>query len=133
MVHNVFRGALRHAVRMELISRNPVALVSPPPIPKAEAEAPEIEAVKRLLETGESQQHYLWPCLHLIAYTGMRRGEALGLEWERIEWDKRQLLVSASLGSVDISLLRVIPGKWRRRILDLSLRFKAISAFLHLE
>ena len=97
MVHNVFRGALRHAVRMELISRNPVALVSPPPIPKAEAEAPEIEAVKRLLETGESQQHYLWPCLHLIAYTGMRRGEALGLEWERIEWDKRQLLVSASL------------------------------------
>ena len=73
MVHNVLRGALRHAVRMELISRNPVALVSPPPIPKAEAEAPEIEAVKRLLETGESQQHFLWPCLHLIAYTGMRR------------------------------------------------------------
>ena len=37
------------------------------------------------------------------------------------------------LGSVDISLLRIIPGRLRRRILDLSLRFKAISAFLHLE
>ena len=87
LVHNVLSGAMKHALRMELIQRNPVALVSPPPIPKAEAEAPEIEAVKRLLETGESQQHYLWPCLHLIAYTGMRRGEALGLEWERVEWD----------------------------------------------
>ena len=59
LVHNVLSGAMKHALRMELIQRNPVALVSPLPIPKAEAEAPEIEAVKRLLETGESQQHYL--------------------------------------------------------------------------
>ena len=30
VVHNVLGGALRHAVKMELISRNPVASVSPP-------------------------------------------------------------------------------------------------------
>ena len=127
LVHNVLSGAMKHALRMELIQRNPVALVSPPPIPKAEAEAPEIEAVKRLLETGESQQHYLWPCLHLIAYTGMRRGEALGLEWERVEWDKKQLMVSASLVATahGLSLERPKTSSGRR-VVDLDTHTVAV-------
>ena len=54
MVHNVLGGALRHAVKMELISRNPVASVSPPPLEKKEAFSPVVASVRRLLAHAEA-------------------------------------------------------------------------------
>ena len=77
MVHNILSGAMKHALRMELIARDPVAAVTPPTAPKVEAFSPEIAHVQGLLRTAESLDHYFWPCIYLIAYTGMRRGEAL--------------------------------------------------------
>ena len=74
MVHIVLSGALKHALRMELISRDPVALVPPPSVPKTEANSPNMEQVKALIAQGASTGHYLWPCVYLIIYTGMRRG-----------------------------------------------------------
>ena len=40
---------------------------------RKEVEPPEITAVKRILETARAEEHPLYPCLHLIAYTGLRR------------------------------------------------------------
>ena len=50
LVHNVLSGAYRYAMQMEMIQRNPVSLVSPPPLRKTETVAPPIEAVQQLLE-----------------------------------------------------------------------------------
>ena len=97
MVHNIISGAMKHALRMELVSRNPVVAVSPPRVPKVEAFTPDIAQVQGLLRTGKSLDHYFWPCIHLIAYTGMRRGEALGLEWENVDLDEQTLEVKVSL------------------------------------
>ena len=99
LVHNVLSGAMKHAVKMELIHRNPVASVSPPPVPETEAATPEVAEVKRLLALGESENHYLWTCIHLIAYTGMRRGEALGLQWTDVNLDEGRLQIASSLES----------------------------------
>ena len=79
MVHNVLSGAMGHVVRMELISRNPVGLVSPSPNKEKEASSPDIDSVRRLLAIAEEEEHHLWACIHLIANTGMRRGEAIAL------------------------------------------------------
>ncbi len=97
MVHIVLSGALKHALRMELISRDPVALVPPPSVPKTEANSPNMEQVKALIASGASTGHYLWPCVYLIIYTGMRRGEALALTWENLDLEGRVLRVEASL------------------------------------
>ena len=97
MVHIVLSGAMKHALRMELISRDPVALVSPPSVPKTEAYSPDMEQVKALLIAGASTGHYLWPCVYLIITTGMRRGEALALTWENLDFEERVLRVEASL------------------------------------
>ena len=97
MVHIVLSGALKHALRMELISRDPVALVPPPSVPKTEANSPNMEQVKALIAQGASTGHYLWPCVYLIIYTGMRRGEALALTWENLDLEGRALRVEASL------------------------------------
>ncbi len=49
MVHGVLNGAMKHALKMELILRNPVETVSPPPLQKTEAPTPTIEQVQKLL------------------------------------------------------------------------------------
>ena len=97
LVHGVMYGAMDHALRMELISRNPVALVSPPPVPNSEAYTPEVNQVKALLKLAEKKQNPYWECIHLIAYTGMRRGEALALEWKHVDLDNMSVKVHQSL------------------------------------
>ena len=97
MIHNVLSGAMKHAFRMELVSRNPVAAVSPPSTPKTETPTPDLGQVRSLLGAGASSGHYLWPCIHLITYTGMRRGEALALLWDNLDLDARSPQVVASL------------------------------------
>ena len=97
LVHTVLSGAMRHALRMELIMRNPVALVSPPPQQKREANPPPIAAVREALALARSDDHHLSACIHLIAYTGLRRGEALGLTWDNVNLEGSYLQVRASL------------------------------------
>jgi integrase len=97
MARNVLSGALRHAVAMEIILRNPVSAVRAPTARKKEAEIPDMEAVRQVLARAKEEDHYLWPCIHLVAYTGMRRGEALALRWDRVDLDNQRLQIIDSL------------------------------------
>ena len=97
LVHIVLSGAMKHALRMELISRNPVKLVSPPSVPSSEAYSPDMTQVRAVIAAAKSTGHYLWPCVNLIIYTGMRRGEALALAWENLDLEGHTLRVEASL------------------------------------
>ena len=87
LVHNVISGAFKYALRMEVAWRNPAKAVTPPKIVRTEVEPPEIDRVKRILELAEEENHPLFPALWLIAYTGMRRGEALGLRHQDLNLD----------------------------------------------
>ena len=98
MVHNVLSGAYRQAMRLELIGRNPVSLVSPPTVHNKEAEAPPVEAVAEMLTFAANEGHPLFTCIYLLAYTGMRRGEALALTWDAVDLEYGNLVVRASLG-----------------------------------
>ena len=97
LVHNVLSGAMRYAMRMELIYRNPVALVSPPPHQKREPNPPAIRAVRDALALARADDHHLAACIHLISYTGLRRGEALGLTWDNVYLDEGYVFIRASL------------------------------------
>ncbi len=85
-VHNVLTAAMDHALKMELIGRNPVTLVTPPKSPKKRAFVPEVSQVHALLAEAERSEHPLWPAVHVAAYTGVRRGEISGLEWGMWIW-----------------------------------------------
>ena len=84
-VHNVISGAFKYAIRMEIVWRNPAKAVSPPKTTRKEVEPPVISWVKGILKLAEAEHHPLFPCLHLIAYTGIRRGEALGLRHQDLD------------------------------------------------
>ena len=120
-VHRVLSVALNDALRLEMIYRNPVSVVSPPAVVRREIVAPDIAAVRAILRLAEAEDHPLYPCIHLIAYTGVRRGEALGLTWDNVDLQGGRIRIVASLRRYNGIGLVIDPPKSRagRRIIDL--------------
>ncbi len=96
LIHTVLSGALRHAVRLELIQRNPALEVIPPAFTRREIMPPEIQGVRRRLSVARSGGHPLYPLLHLITYTGLLRGEALALRWDNVALEGRYIHIVES-------------------------------------
>ena len=96
-VHIVLSGALKYALRLELVHRNPVSLVSPPSVKRPEIVPPDIAAVRSVLALSSSDGNDLYTALHLIAYTGLRRGEAMALNWEQVDLEDGFLRIEGSL------------------------------------
>jgi integrase len=120
VAHNTLSGALKYALRMEVVWRNVVQSVTPPKVERKEVEPPEITIVRRILETARGKEHPLYPCLHLIAYTGVRRGEALGLRWQDVNLEVGSICISQTLGR-SLAGLIFQPPKTNagRRVIDL--------------
>jgi integrase len=94
-VHTVLHRALSHAMHWGLTSRNPAQLVSPPRPGRREMTALSGAQLQRLLARTEgSRWHPLWV---LMASTGLRKGEALGLGWQDVDLDARKLTVRRAL------------------------------------
>ena len=98
LVRTVLSGAMRHALGLELIVRNPVAATKAPPDPDREVQPPPVEAVIKMLGLAEEQDDWLYPAMHLLVYTGIRRGELLALKWGAINFEKCELRIVSSLG-----------------------------------
>lgn len=80
----VTRAVFDTAVDDGLIRHNPLAKVTRPSVPHAEAEHLSPEQVRRFLTAAAGDRlECLWL---LLALTGMRKGEALALRWS--DWDE---------------------------------------------
>jgi integrase len=120
-IHLIVRGALGEAVRRGLISRN-VALVAQAPrlrsIPKIEPSSWTADELRAFLRAAAG--HRFFAALWLGAFTGMRRGELLGLRWE--DFDERAATLSVNRGIIAIDYeVHETRGKTRnaRRRIDL--------------
>lgn len=76
---SVLNGALRKAVKLRLLSRNPFEEVELPRQTRRELQVPGEAARARLL--AELQADTLWPLWCVMVTAGLRPGEALGLKW----------------------------------------------------
>lgn len=106
-VYKLMRNALGDAYRMELVTRNVATQVKPPPLSRERRPGMTIEDAKRLLDvlTGERLEAFYV----LALMTGLRRGELLGLRWEDIDLESRQLHVRQALQRVGGGLQLVEP------------------------
>jgi integrase len=112
-VHAVLRHALNHAVRWQIISRNPATLVDTPRVPVKEVEPLSAEQALNLLEAARGDR---LEALYTVALSlGLRQGEALGLRWQDVELDRAQLHVRGALQRVDGAFTFVEPKTRRSR------------------
>ena len=102
-VHNVLHGAFGEALRLELVMRDPTAVVRPVPrkrgvdIELSKALTAE-EVVKLLPKLRESR----WGGIYeFMLQTGLRRGEACALRWVNVDTAKGTMSVRENLVVVD--------------------------------
>ena len=91
MLHN----AMKKAVQWGLIGRNPTEAASVPRPERAEMKTLDEDQVRRLFEaTKDDTDHALWV---LLATTGARLGEALGLKWQDVDLVQSRLMIRRAL------------------------------------
>ena len=90
---------------MEVMWRNPVHAVKPPQVVRKEVAPPDIAGVRNVLELARTEEHPLFSCLHLLAYTGIRRGEALGLRWQDVDLEGAVISIAQTLGRANGGLV----------------------------
>ena len=93
--HRVLSEALSHAVKWGLIARNVAKSVDPPKPSRAEISFLSPEDAERLLDVAEETQYY--SLIFTALYSGLRRGELLGLRWCDVDLFMATISVTQSL------------------------------------
>lgn len=96
-IHRILHRTLEQAVKWQLVVRNVADCVEPPKPKKYEAKFLDEKQVIELQEISKST--YLYIPILIAIYTGMRRGEILGLMWQDIDIKKGMIRISHSLNS----------------------------------
>lgn len=85
-----------YAVRMQLVKDNPCRNVTLPTQEDKERDVYTLEEVQKMLSLfeKESEANYKYTIFFtLAAFTGLRRGELLGLEWKDFDWETQLMKV----------------------------------------
>lgn len=97
-MHQMLHQAFNQAVKWKKISNNPVINADPPSVKKEEMTIWSFEEIDTFLQHCKEERHYLTFLLAL--YTGMRRGEVLGLKWTDVDFTNKTIRVERSLAHV---------------------------------
>ncbi|MFE7596002.1 tyrosine-type recombinase/integrase [Streptomyces sp. NPDC057494] len=89
--HRVLRTALTAACREELVSRNVATLVEPPTVAARELSPWSLNETLDFLAAARKDP--LYAAFVLAIALGFRRGEVVGLRWENVDLDKREIRV----------------------------------------
>lgn len=90
-VHRTVRAAFRQAVRSEYLFRDPTYGVTLPRAQEREKTILTPDQVRILFSATED--HYLYPLWVILVTTGIRVGEALGLQWRDLNLDTATMMI----------------------------------------
>lgn len=95
-IGTIVGAVLADAAKRGVISRNPMDAATPPrPKHRGDHTVWSQQQVRQFLSSTKGDR--LFPLWRVLLYTGMRRGEALGLSWDSIDLDNGVLTISRSL------------------------------------
>ena len=98
----LLNGAMRFALRMELVGRNPCDAATRPSVKRSDAKALAADEVTRLLEAARGAR---WePFVSLALSTGARRGELCGLSWDDYDAENATLTIRHSLSETSVGV-----------------------------
>lgn len=86
-----------YAIKMQMLQNNPCRAVTLPSPKAKEREVYTLEEAQQLLELFEKEDEFNFKYVvffTMAMYTGLRRGELLGLEWKDFDWDNEIVSIS---------------------------------------
>ena len=106
-IYATLKVVFNDAVVDRQIAENPFGNVTPPPREKAQSSFLTKEQTRALVDAARDNRYYV--AVKLLAETGVRRGEALALRWEDIDFPKQTLWVRGTLARTDKGLYVTSP------------------------
>lgn len=91
--HGLISSILACAVQWQIIFSNPCDRVKPPKISKPDPKYLDEEQARHLIEYLQDEGIQFRVMIELLMFTGLRRGELLGLEWSDIDFDNKVIQV----------------------------------------
>ena len=95
--HRLISTILAQAEKEMLVLFNAASKATPPKIEKKEAETFQPDEVVRISECLEEEPIKWKVATHLLLITGCRRGEIMGLKWNKIDWENSQIKIDRAL------------------------------------
>lgn len=121
--HALLRRAFHQAFKEERIDANPFDRVGRPKKNKFHGENYTQEELLTLLHLARGD--VIYPAILLAGAMGLRRSEALGVRWSRIDWEKRTVLLDTKIveyrenGKKKVEPVEEMKNKSSRRTLPL--------------
>jgi integrase len=112
-VHIALRRCLADAERFGLVQRNVAALVKPPTPQRPELSTWDATEMRTFLAAVQEDRN--GAAYRLIATTGMRRGEALGLRWSDVDLTVGRVTINRALSVIDNEMVWSTPKTARSR------------------
>ena len=114
--HRLISTVLEQAVKEGLVPFNVAGRATLPKVERKEAnyfQPHQVEAIRQALE----EEPLKWKMLvHLLLVTGARRGELLGLKWDKVDFDRCQISIcNAVLYSADVGVYESTPKTERSK------------------
>lgn len=94
-IHGVLKRALGQAIILELLEVNIMANVKTPKVPKKEMKFWTFEEWNKFIIAAAGHVHFI--VFSMGVYTGMRRGEILGLRWRDVDLENGYLIINQTL------------------------------------
>ena len=121
--HAILRRAFKQAFKDEMIDVNPFDRIDRPKKNKFHGSNYSREELVALLEL--TRTDVIYPAILLAGGMGLRRSEALGMRWSRIDWEKKTVLLDTKIveykenGKVIVRPEEEMKNKSSRRTLPL--------------
>lgn len=121
--HAILRRAFKQAFKDEIIDVNPFDRIDRPKKNKFHGSNYSREELVALLEL--TRTDVIYPAILLAGGMGLRRSEALGMRWSRIDWEKKTVLLDTKIveykenGKVIVRPEEEMKNKSSRRTLPL--------------
>lgn len=92
-LHRLITAMLNDAVYWQVIPYNPASRVEAPKVERKTVNCFDEDNISKMLECVECEELKWKVILYIALYTGMRRGEIMGLEWKDIDFKNSVLTV----------------------------------------